>query len=431
MLAKDSWCLREARMDRHGKPVLENQMDTILTVLNLVRSDAAHSRPEIVHLSGLGRNVVTHRVSQLLESGLLVEGQLGPSTGGRAPRELLFRPDTGYILVAELGATSISVAISDLTGQLTGQHTESADVTAGPEVVLARVEELFDELLQAHPVTVWGVGVGLPGPVEFSTGRPVAPPIMPGWDRYDARGYFENRYDVPVWVDNDANVMALGELRSGLARGQSDVVYVKVGYGIGAGLVSGGEMHRGAQGSAGDIGHIEVSDHSDVVCRCGQKGCLEALAGGIALAREGQRAADTRQSPFLAELRHGKQITAADVGWAALNGDPVSVKLITHSAVLVGETLARLVNFYNPALILIGGGVADVGDLYLATIRQAILRRSLPLATRALRIERSPLGNTAGLTGAGFMVIDQLLTPERLGMWIERGTPAGQPALSA
>ena len=127
----------------------------------------------------------------------------------------------------------------------------------------------------------------------------------------------------------------------------------------------------------------------------------------------------------------GRTAAVHERGWAALNGDPVSVKLITRSAVLVGETLARLVNFYNPALILIGGGVADVGDLYLATIRQAILRRSLPLATRALRIERSPLGNTAGLTGAGFMVIDQLLTPERLGMWIERGTPAGQPALSA
>jgi len=407
-------------------------LDTAVTVLDLVRGGVANTRPEITRLSGLGRNVVTQRVAQLLDSGLLAEGKLGPSTGGRAPRELRFRSDAGHILVAELGATSISVAISDLVGRLIGQLTETCDIAEGPEPVLGRVAELFDDLLRTHPLDVWGVGIGLPGPVEFTTGRPVAPPIMPGWDGFDVRGHFSLRHDAPTWVDNDVNVMVLGELRDGLARGRDDVIYVKVGSGIGAGLVSGGKLHRGAQGCAGDIGHIAVQRNSRIVCRCGQTGCLEALAGGSALARHGQLVAQSGESRFLAKIeKTGQPITAADVGRAALHGDPYSVGLVTRSAQLVGESLSRLVNFFNPSLILIGGGVSEVGDLYLATVRQMIFSRSLPLATRSLLIERSPLGDTAGLKGAAFMVIDELLSRQRLGLWIDQGSPAGQPALSA
>lgn len=407
-------------------------LDTVVTVLDLVRDGAARTRPEITSMSGLGRNVVAQRVAQLLDSGLLAEGPLGRSTGGRAPRELRFRSDAGHILVAELGATSASIALSDLSGHLIDQTTEPSDIANGPEHILGRVAERFDAVLLQHGVEIWGVGIGLPGPVEFSTGTPVAPPIMPGWDGFDVRGFFSGRFDAPTWVDNDVNLMALGELRDGLARGRKDVVYVKVGSGIGAGLISKGSLHRGDQGCAGDIGHISALPGGDVVCRCGQTGCLEALAGGTALGREGLLAAKNGQSPFLAKVAgENQEITAADVGKAAIHGDPRSVELITQSARLVGETLARIVNFFNPSLILLGGGVTDVGDLYLATVRQMIFTRSLPLATRSLLVERSPLGNTAGLKGAAFMVIDELLSRERLGLWIESGSPAGKPALSA
>src|SRR3954449_3974097 len=302
-------------------------MDTVVSVLDLVRSGAAHTRPEIARLSGLGRNVVTQRVSQLLDGGLLAEGEMGRSTGGRAPRGLRFCADAGHVLVLELGATSISVAIADLSGALKGQVTEDADVTDGPDVILGRAAEMIDQLLRSNPVEVWGVGVGLPGPVEFATGRPIAPPIMPGWDGFDVRGYFAERFRAPVWVDNDVNVMVLGELRGGLAQGQRDVVYVKVGSGIGAGLVSAGRLHRGAQGCAGDIGHIAVLADSDVVCRCGKVGCLEALAGGAALARDATVAAREGRSAFLAAaLERNGTLTASDVALAATHGDPVGVQ---------------------------------------------------------------------------------------------------------
>ncbi len=403
------------------------QLDSLVTVLDLVRSGLTRTRPEIVRISGLGRNIVAQRVAQLIECGLVAEGSLGRSTGGRAPRELQFRADAGHVLVAELGATSIGVALSDLAGNLRHQRVEDADITKGPDAILGRVITLFRRILAKEPdsLPLWGVGVGLPGPVEFATGRPVAPPIMPGWDGFDVRGLMRKQFGVPTWVDNEVNNMALGELRAGLAQGIDDVIYVKVGSGIGAGLVSEGRLHRGAQGCAGDIGHVAIADDEQVVCRCGKTGCLEALAGGAALAREGTRVATDGRSAYLARIASsGKAIEAKDVGLAAQHGDAVAVDLLTQSAKLVGSALASLVNFFNPSLILIGGGVPEAGDLYLAEIRQAVLRRSLPLATRELRIMSSPLGDESGLRGAAFLVIDELLSREILGTWIDTGTPA-------
>lgn len=407
--------------------VQAEQLDSLVAVLDLVRSGLTRTRPEITRVSGLGRNVVAQRVSQLVDSGLIAEGDLGRSTGGRAPRELRFRADAGHILVAELGATSIGVALSDLSGKLRHQSVEDADITKGPDAILGRVITLFRRILAKEPdsLPLWGVGVGLPGPVEFATGRPVAPPIMPGWDGFDVRELMRKQFGVPAWVDNEVNIMALGELRAGLAQGVDDVIYLKVGTGIGAGLVSEGRLHRGAQGCAGDIGHVAIADDQNIVCRCGKIGCLEALAGGAALAREGSRAAAEGRSTYLARVvSAGKTIEARDVGLAAQHGDAVAVALLTQSARLVGSALASLVNFFNPSLILIGGGVPEAGDLYLAEIRQAVLRRSLPLATRELRIESSPMGDESGLRGAAFLVVDELLSREILGAWIDTGSPA-------
>ena len=401
-----------------------DQLNTVIKVLDLVREDKARTRPELVRVSGLGRNVVTQRVAQLLDSALLQEGPLGPSTGGRAPRELRFNAQAGHILVAELGATSIAVALADLAGGIIRHREERASVTVGPDASLKRVDELFREILDdGPPAQVWGVGVGVPGPVEFASGRPVSPPIMPGWDGFPVREYFVERYGAPTWVDNDVNLMALGELRAGLAQGEQDVVYVKVGTGIGAGLVSGGKLHRGAQGCAGDIGHIAVVGEAEVVCRCGKLGCLEAMAGGFAIARDGAAAAADGRSAHLARLLEGGQIEASDVAAAADHGDPVSVFLLGRSATLLGEALARMVNFFNPSVILIGGGVAEAGDRYLATVRQAVFSRSLPLATRSLQLVRSPMSQQAGLKGAAFMVVDELLAKPLLASWIEEGTP--------
>jgi len=416
--------------------VADEAIDALVEVLDLVRFGIATTRPELIHHSGLGRTVVVQRVGQLIESGLVTEGKHAPSTGGRPARVLRFQAEAGSILAVELGATSIAVGIANLSGALLASREEPCDIAAGPEVVLGRAEELLDELLAAGDAPgspLWGLGIGLPGPVEYAYGRPIAPPIMPGWDGYPVRERLARRYDVPVWVDNDVNLMALGELRLGLARGEQDVVYIKIGTGIGAGLISGGRLHRGAQGAAGDVGHIAVVDDSSVICRCGNSGCLEAVAGGAALGRLATEAARDGRSPFLAKRLADSAtdaLEARDLGAAALHGDALAVEIFGRTGRHIGGTLATLVNFYNPSLVIIGGGVASVGDLLLASIRETVYRRSLPLATRDLRIARSALANRAGLHGAAFAVLDELFSRQRLPRWIGQGSPAHNPAIA-
>jgi glucokinase-like ROK family protein len=410
--------------------VPEESLDALVSVLNEVRAHPARSRADIVRVSRLSRAVVAQRVQELMDRGLLELGEAGPSTGGRAPRMLRFRRAAGHLLVADLGATSIDVAITDLSGEVLVQHQEPADIATGPERVLARVEELFHELVTSMPSApgeLWGIGIGVPGPVEFSTGRTVSPPIMPGWDEYPVRERFASAFEVPIWVDNDVNVMALGELRLGVARGHQTVLFVKLGTGIGAGVVVDGRLHRGAQGSAGDVGHIRVVDDPDAVCRCGKVGCLEALAGGAALARDGTAAAVDGRCALLAErlAEHGS-IEAADVALAASHGDPVCVGLVRRAGLLVGEMLSTAVHLLNPSLIVVGGGVAAAGDPLLAAIREAVYGSSLPLATRELIIQRSALGHRAGVVGAALMVADQLFSRDLLGHWLADSPPNGR-----
>jgi glucokinase-like ROK family protein len=415
-------------------PALPDEvLDDLVTVLDEIRLGRSRSRSELVERTGLGRAIVARRVGELLDRGLISEGPVGPSTGGRPPRQLAFKATAGHVLVADLGATSIDVALTTLDGRILGHHDEPARIEDGPEACLDRVDALFALLLATAkdvPGRLWGVGVGVPGPVEFGSGRPISPPIMPGWDGYPIRERFEERYAAPVWVDNDVNLLALGEWRSGVASGHDNVVVIKVGTGIGAGIISDGRLHRGAQGSAGDVGHIGVSDDPSVVCRCGNVGCLEAYAGGGALGRAGELAAREGRSVRLAgALDRTGQVTAEDVARAASFGDPLAAAMLDTAGRRVGSMLASVVNFFNPSLIVIGGGVANSPESFIAAIRQTVERRSLPLATRDLRIAHSSLGGLAGVIGASAMVVDQLFARESIGRWLEAGHPAAAPAL--
>lgn len=407
------------------RPVPES-LEAIVAILELVRHGRAHSRSELIERTGLSRAIVTQRVNDLLARGFLVES-VAPSTGGRPPRQLEFRADAGHLLVADIGATSIDVAVADATGRVLARTSESGDVAAGPEVILDRVDTLLERLLAEHevPGELWGLGIGVPGPVEFRTGLPISPPIMPGWEGYPVRQRFADRHHVPVWVDNDVNIMALGEWHDGVAHGRQDFIFVKVGTGIGSGVVSNGLIHRGAQGSAGDIGHIQVVGGTGELCRCGKVDCLEALAGGAAIARDGMDLARAGRSERLAHILEERGVvTAREVIRAAQVGDAAARQLLDRSATLVGQTLASLANFFNPSVIVIGGGVARAGDAYLATIRQVIYARSTALATRELLVQLSRLGSRAGVIGAASMVLDELFSEAQLAGWIDQGRPA-------
>lgn len=420
---------------QHGNPLTrpgEGPHRQSALILELLRGHGSATRPFIARETGLSRAVVTQRLGELQAGGLIVERGNDASSGGRPPRQVAFNADRGHVLVADLGATSLTVAVADLLGRVRHSRTEASDIAAGPDIILGRIEALFDAIRAESndvPGLLWGIGVSLPGPVEFTTGRPVAPPIMPGWENYPVRERLAERFGVPVWVDNDVNVMALGERAEGIARGVDDFVFIKVGTGIGSGIIAHGRLLRGAEGSAGDVGHIQVVADSSVVCRCGNVGCLEAVAGGAALGRSATQIADEGGSPVLAELleRRGT-LSAREVAEASLHGDRASTQLLQRAGRHIGQMLATMVNILNPSLLVIGGGVAESGDVLMASVREVVYGRSLPLATRHLQIRRSALGDQAGAIGLATMVLDELFATERIASWLNGGLASGRPA---
>ncbi|GAA1942963.1 ROK family protein [Microbacterium deminutum] len=407
-----------------------DEVTSLLRIVNMVRTGEASTRPEIGRVTGLGRGVVTQRVDHAIEMGYLEDGEFGASSGGRAPRTLRFRGDRGRIVVCALGALHIHIGVAMLEGDVIDQNHRTWDIARGPAETLDTALAMVDELLARTPdVPVWGIAVGVPGPVDFETGRPVAPPIMPGWNGFDVRRRFEQKYEAPVWVDNDVNLLAFGE-RARRGDDHIDLIYCKIGSGIGAGLLSQGRIHRGVNGAAGDIGHVRVPE-STAICRCGKIGCLEAVAGGWALVREAEAAIAGGATGYLAKRgADGEALTPEAITLAAEDGDAVAIALLQRSARVVGESIAALVNMFNPGFIVIGGAMAGAGEIYLAEVRQRVYELSLPLATRDLSITPSANDIREPLRGGVEMVREQLfdITFPR---WFGDGRPSISGVLAA
>jgi glucokinase-like ROK family protein len=383
------------------------EMDVLQTVFWSLGS----SRNTLADRLDCSKSKANALAAGLIEQGLLEETGLQASSGGRRPETLQLAQGLGAVIGVDLGATSLDVAVMrpDLT--VLARHCEDADVRAGPGVVLARVRELMRELLAncgLSPKKVIGVGMGVPGPVDFASAQLVNPPLMPEWDSFSIRDYLGEAFTAPVFVDNDVNLMALGELWR-LQRSLQNFLVIKVGTGIGCGIVCHGEVYRGANGSAGDVGHICV-DQAGPRCHCGNFGCVEAMAAAPAITRLATEAAQAGESPALAEIlgANGK-LTAVDVGQASRNGDAAANAIIQRAGSLIGQMLASVVNFFNPSHVFIGGGVTQIGPLFLASVRQSVYHRSLALSTRHLEIQYTPLGVQAGVVGAGALAMQESL----------------------
>jgi predicted NBD/HSP70 family sugar kinase len=415
------------------------RMEGLAAVLGAIREDPGTTQPQLVDRVRLGRSVVAQRVAELEAAGLVEGDGHGPSTGGRAPRRLRVRAAGGLVLGVDVATAELVVGLADMAGAVLASRQEVIEVADGPEVVLAVAERLADELLAEHAGRgrLRAVGVGLPGPVEFRTGLPVAPPIMPGWDRYPVRSRLADRFGVPVWVDNDVNLLALAERRAdATAAAASHMVYVRAGAGVGAGIVMGGELYRGANGSAGDIGHVAVPEGGDAICRCGNAGCLEAVAGAAAVTREGRLLAQTGQSPALAGvLQRTGELRAVDVTRAGLEGDPAARAVVQRTARVLGSNLAALVSFYNPDLLVVGGGIARASAIVLPALEEALRRRAHPLATQDLTIAISAVPEeVAGVSGAVQLALGEVFSAENLARWLapaEAAADVGAPADAA
>ncbi|RYF74990.1 MAG: ROK family protein [Comamonadaceae bacterium] len=372
---------------------------------------AGGSRHGMAERLGFSRSKANALIAGLLEQGLLAEAGPRASSGGRRPEHLCLHTELGVLLAVDIGATSLDVALLQPDLTVLARHGEVIDVRAGPGVVMARVRRCLRELLAAHAIParrVLGIGMGVPGPVNFEIGQLVNPPLMPGWDSFSIRDYLREDYAAPVFVDNDVNLMAMAELWR-LQRQLPNFLVIKVGTGIGCGIVCHGEVYRGAAGSAGDVGHICV-DQQGPRCHCGNVGCVEAMAAGPAIVRMAQAAAERGESPALAAvMRTQGRIEAIDVGHASRAGDVAANAIIQRAGNLIGQMLASVVNFFNPSHVFIGGGITQIGPLFLAAVRQSVYQRSLALSTRHLEIQYTPLGTEAGVVGAGVLAMHETL----------------------
>jgi glucokinase-like ROK family protein len=381
------------------------------SLLDTVFWSAGLSREALAQRSAFSKTRANAAVAGLLERELLEEAGLQASSGGRRAGTLRLHRGLGVLLAADLGATGLRVGVLTPDLQVLARHVESADVRKGPELVLARVRTLLGQLLAQAGLTprdVIGIGMGVPGPVNFETGQLVNPPLMPEWDSYSIREDMKAAFEAPVFVDNDVNIMALGELWR-MQRELRNFLVIKVGTGIGCGIVCQGQVYRGATGSAGDVGHICV-DPTGPRCHCGNLGCVEAMAAGPAIARMAREAVEAGQSVLLAEtLASTGTILPEDVARAVRAGDTAANAIVQRAGSLIGQMLASAVNFFNPSHVFFGGSMMRIGPLFLASLRQSIYQRSLALSTRQLEIQVTPLGEQAGLIGASVLAMQETL----------------------
>ncbi|MFY1672551.1 ROK family transcriptional regulator [Plantactinospora sp. WMMB334] len=377
-----------------------------LRLLRLLRDEGAVSRAELADRLQIPRPRLLAELERLVSLGYVAEAGLAASRGGRRSTLVELSPDLRFAAV-DLGASSIDVEVVNGRLETVAAYAEPADIRSGPKVILQRVHELLHKArTDGAYERLHAVGIGVPGPVSFRDGVPVSPPIMPGWDRYPVRELLSREHGCPAVVDNDVNIMAIGERHGGVAHSVDDFLFVKIGTGIGCGIYLSGEVYRGTDGCAGDIGHIQVEAHGPT-CSCGNVGCLEALFSGAALAKEAIAAARGGSSPALAErLAATGTVSALDVAEGAIEGDVTCIRLIRDGGRRVGGVLAGLVSFANPSMIVIGGGLAQLGHILLAEIRSVVYRRSLPLATGNLPVVLSELGSRAGVTGAAVLATD-------------------------
>lgn len=371
-------------------------------LLRLIYDQKARTRFELAQETGLSRSAATLRVDALLRTGLLIEDG-ATATAGRRATNFSFNMKAGCILAADIGVDRTKTTLTDLAGRPFAILEDEIDIALGPEHVLGRIGARFREHL-AHAGfaarDVWGIGVAAPGPVEFATGKPIEPPTMPGWDDFDIPGWFGRSYSCPVIVDQDTNVMALGEQRASW-READPFLLVRIDYGIGAGIVSGGVVYRGAQGAAGDIGHLRLRGYKEMPCRCGNFGCIEAAAGGWALIR------DLNAEGFSLS-------STEDLIRLLSSGDIEAARHLRNAGRVLGEAVAAAVNILNPSVVAIGGPLAHVQADLLAGIRETLYQRSLPLATRHLQVVTASRDETIQVAGTAMLVADHVTSARGL-----------------
>ncbi|MFJ2131401.1 ROK family protein [Streptomyces sp. NPDC087845] len=380
-------------------------------VVRAVRMAGSLTQAEIARSTGLSAATVSNIVRELKEGGTV---EVTPtSAGGRRARSVSLSGDAGIVVGVDFGHTHLRVAIGNLAHQVLAEESEPMDVDASAAEGFGRAERLVKRLVEAtgiSPDKVIGVGLGVPGPIDVESGTLGSTSILPGWTGINPSEELTGRLGVPVYVDNDANLGALGELVWGSGRGVKDLAYIKVASGVGAGLVIDGRIYRGPGGTAGEIGHITL-DESGPVCRCGNRGCLETFTAA-------------RYVLPLLQPSHGPDLTMERVVRLAREGDPGCRRVIGDVGRHIGSGVANLCNLLNPSRVVLGGSLAEAGELVLAPIRDSVSRYAIPSAARQLSVLPGALGGRAEVLGALALVLSEMGDSTLLESTLSTATPA-------
>jgi predicted NBD/HSP70 family sugar kinase len=365
-------------------------------LLQLFRTGTVATRGELQRVTGLARSTVTYKVDALLTAGYLVEdGSVADLRRGRPSTRLRINDQATTVLVADLGRTHGRLAVSTAAGEVISETVVESLIDKGPSIVLEMVTSELDALLKPSgrpSESLRGVALGVPGPVDWPSGRIARSISMPGWDNYPVRDHLTSHYSVPAVVDNDANLMGLGEQRR-IYPDAHQVLFVKVGTGIGASVIIEGELLRGSDAAEGDIGHAKIPGAEETCSSCGARGCLAAIASGRAMVRD------------LRRLGH-ELSTTRDVVELVRYGNPDAVRIVTAAGRALGDVLSTAVSLLNPDVVVIGGDIVHAHERFMLGVRETLLARSQPLATARLTVAPSALGDRAGITGAAAMVAD-------------------------
>ncbi|MFT8639724.1 ROK family protein [Bifidobacterium sp.] len=363
-------------------------------ILFLLASGQANTRTELAHLTGSPLSTISDTVQSLIRQGLVSDEGSVCFSGGRPRQVLAISHSDEFALVADIGRHHVRAGIARYGGSTELVRTSQFDTFKGPEPGLQALDSIFESVLSQASGSFRSIGIALPSPVNLDTGSPNQPATMPGWDGYPVRRHFEEHFGVPVTVDNDANLLAVGE--SSFRRlSHSNLIAVKVGTGIGAGVIVGGNLYHGAWNEAGDITHVRVVDSNPLRCSCGQMGCLETVASGYALVRT------------LSEAGIAVSQTM-DVVDLARREVPEVVSALRRAGAYLGQVLAVSVNFFNPEAVYIGGIFSTLKP-FISAVQQEIRQRCHPLVMKGLAIERTQSGIDAEFIGAGVFALQQAL----------------------
>ncbi|MBO8185472.1 ROK family transcriptional regulator [Streptomyces spirodelae] len=364
-------------------------------VVRAVRMAGSLTQAEIARTTGLSAATVSNIVRELKDAGTV---QVTPtSSGGRRARAVSLSADAGIVVGVDFGHSHLRVAVGNLAHTVLAEDAEPIDVDASAEQGFDRAEQLVRRLVGESgisPAKVIGIGLGVPGPIDMETGVLGSTAILPGWVGTNPRDELAARMGVPVYVDNDANLGALGEQVWGAGHGARDLAYIKVASGVGAGLVINGQIYRGPGGTAGEIGHITL-DESGPVCRCGNRGCLETFTAA-------------RYVLPLLHSSHGPDLTMAGMVRLAADGDPGCRRVVADIGRHIGSGVASLCNLLNPSRVVLGGDLVDAGDLVLGPVRDSVARYAIPSAARQLKVLPGELDSRAEVLGALALVLNEM-----------------------